>query len=103
MSKQPSKAYATAIAMLALAGCTLTPPARPMPAPGEYCRIARPIEYDSTADSPETVAAIERHNSQWACVCEGDCPIAPSVGGNGDSSGDAAADRVIRPNRADAL
>lgn len=70
---------------LALGSCALTPSAEPVPAPGEYCRIARPIEYDSTADSPETVAAIERHNSQWACVCEGDCPIAAPVSGNGGS------------------
>lgn len=41
---------------------------------GEYCRIAKPIAYDSSIDSPETVAAVEAHNSAWVCVCEGDCP-----------------------------
>ena len=40
----------------------------------EYCKIAAPISYDSKVDSPETVAAIEKHNSQWVCLCEGDCP-----------------------------
>lgn len=40
----------------------------------EYCRIAEPITYDSEADTPETVRQIEKHNSQWACVCESDCP-----------------------------
>ena len=40
----------------------------------DYCRIAKPIGYDSGKDTPETVSAIERHNSEWACVCEHDCP-----------------------------
>lgn len=40
----------------------------------DYCRIAKPISYDSKADSTETVKAIETHNSQWACVCDNDCP-----------------------------
>lgn len=75
-----------ALLALGLTGCALTPAAVPAPVPGEYCRIARPIAYDSTADTAETVAAIERHNSQWACVCEGDCPVAPSGGGNGSGS-----------------
>jgi hypothetical protein len=41
---------------------------------GDYCRIAGPITYDTKADTPETVKQIERHNSQFVCVCEGDCP-----------------------------
>ena len=41
---------------------------------GDYCRIAKPISYDSKADSAETVKEIETHNSKWACVCDGDCP-----------------------------
>jgi len=41
---------------------------------GDYCRIAKPISYDSKADSAETVKEIEAHNSKWACVCDGDCP-----------------------------
>lgn len=45
-----------------------------------YCAIARPIGYDGRADTPATVAAVEAHNSQWACVCEKDCPLVASVG-----------------------
>lgn len=41
-----------------------------------YCLIAKPISYDSVADTPETVQQIERHNSQYVCVCEADCPTA---------------------------
>ena len=41
---------------------------------GDYCRIAKPIGYDSGKDTAETVKAVESHNSQWACVCDGDCP-----------------------------
>lgn len=40
----------------------------------EYCAVARPIPYDSEADSKATVAGIEAHNSQWVCLCENDCP-----------------------------
>jgi len=40
----------------------------------DYCRIAKPIGYDSKADSAETVKAVEAHNSAWLCVCEKDCP-----------------------------
>jgi hypothetical protein len=40
----------------------------------DFCRIAEPISYDSAHDTPETVKAIEAHNSKWACLCESDCP-----------------------------
>ena len=40
----------------------------------DYCRIAAPISYDVTKDTPETVAEVEAHNSKWVCVCENDCP-----------------------------
>lgn len=40
----------------------------------DYCRIAKPIGYDSKADTAETVKVIEAHNSQWVCLCESDCP-----------------------------
>lgn len=40
----------------------------------DYCLIASPLRYDSAADSPETVAVIEQHNSTWVCLCEQDCP-----------------------------
>ncbi len=43
---------------------------------GDYCRIAKPITYDGTDDTPETVRQIELHNSQYVCVCENDCPAA---------------------------
>lgn len=44
-----------------------------------YCAIARPLGYDATKDTAETVAAVEAHNSKWVCVCESDCPagVAP--------------------------
>lgn len=38
------------------------------------CRWIEPIPYDSTKDSPETVELIQRLNSRFVCVCEGDCP-----------------------------
>jgi len=41
---------------------------------GDYCRIAKPIGYDSRTDTAETVKEIEAHNSKWACVCDRDCP-----------------------------
>lgn len=40
----------------------------------DYCRISKPITYDSTKDTAETIAEIEAHNSKYACVCERDCP-----------------------------
>ena len=42
---------------------------------GDYCRIARPISYNTQLDTAETVKEIETHNSQWVCVCENDCPV----------------------------
>ena len=39
-----------------------------------YCAIAVPIGYDTTKDTPETVSAIEIHNSKWICLCVSDCP-----------------------------
>lgn len=39
-----------------------------------YCVIIRPISYDATKDTPETVKEIEAHNSVFVCVCENDCP-----------------------------
>jgi hypothetical protein len=60
----------TLTTLLALTGCVTGSTALV----GDYCRIAKPIGYDSKADTAETVKAIEAHNSQWACVCENDCP-----------------------------
>ena len=45
---------------------------------GDYCRIAKPISYDSKTDTAETVKAIETHNSMWVCLCESDCPAKPA-------------------------
>ena len=46
--------------------------------PAAYCKIAKPITYDSTADSAETVRQIDEHNGTWVCLCENDCPKAPA-------------------------
>lgn len=40
----------------------------------DYCRISKPISYDSLEDTAETIAEIEAHNSRYVCVCERDCP-----------------------------
>jgi hypothetical protein len=56
----------------ATSGC-VTDLTDPAPA-SSYCAIAAAISYDSTADTAETVAQIEAHNSKFVCVCEGDCP-----------------------------
>jgi uncharacterized protein YceK len=39
-----------------------------------YCAIAKPISYDATQDTPETVKEVEAHNSRFICLCEQDCP-----------------------------
>lgn len=39
-----------------------------------YCAIAKPISYDATKDTSETVSEIEAHNSAFICICEADCP-----------------------------
>lgn len=48
----------------------LTPPI----ASNSFCAIAKPIFYDSRADSANTVAQIEAHNRTVVCLCEDDCP-----------------------------
>lgn len=65
--------------LFATSGCVTASTA---PVANSYCKLAAPIGYDTTADSAETVKAIEVHNSVWVCVCEGDCPTsaAPSTG-----------------------
>ena len=37
----------------------------------DYCRIAKPITYDTIKDTQDTVQQVEAHNSQWVAVCEG--------------------------------
>lgn len=61
------------LTLLALSGCA-TGLMKPRVAVGDYCRIAKPITYNSKLDSMKTVAQIETHNSVWVCVCQGDCP-----------------------------
>lgn len=61
----------TLMILLVLTGCVTGSTA----VVGDYCRIAKPIGYDSKQDTPATVKAVELHNSQWVCVCEGDCPV----------------------------
>jgi len=39
-----------------------------------YCAIAKPLSYDVTKDTSETVREIEAHNSAFICICEADCP-----------------------------
>ena len=41
-----------------------------------YCAIAKPLFYDGTKDTAETVRQVEDHNSQYVCICENDCPVA---------------------------
>ena len=67
------KKLSVPLILLVTSGCAagLTPP---RVAVGDYCRIAKPITYNSKLDSPKTVGQIEAHNSIWVCVCEGDCP-----------------------------
>jgi hypothetical protein len=60
----------TLTTLLVLTGCVTDSTALV----GDYCRIAKPIGYDSRADTAETVKEIEAHNSKWACVCDRDCP-----------------------------
>lgn len=76
MNTKPNKLWLLTT-LFALSGCAggLTAPA----VVSDYCRIARPISYDTKTDSPETVAEVEEHNSKWVCVCENDCPKKPDA------------------------
>jgi hypothetical protein len=62
--------------LLGLSGCVTGSIGRAPATISDYCLIAKPIAYDGEKDTPETVKAIEDHNSQWVCVCEHDCPTA---------------------------
>lgn len=72
-SKQTRRSSILALTLLTLSGCA-TVSTTPAPTVSDYCRIAKPIRYNSKLDSAPTVAAIEAHNSSWVCVCEHDCP-----------------------------
>lgn len=76
MWKKPSALLLTLI-LFALSGCVHGSTGAVVVS--DYCKIAEPISYDADLDSPETVAEIEKHNSQWVCVCEDDCPQKPSA------------------------
>lgn len=41
---------------------------------GDFCRIYKPIHYDASLDTVDTIKQIESLNSQFVCVCEHDCP-----------------------------
>lgn len=71
MPKKPAKLPMLSI-LFVMSGCA-TGSTAPVVV-SDYCRIARPIGYDTTRDTPETVKAVEQHNSQWVCLCEHDCP-----------------------------
>jgi hypothetical protein len=70
--KRKLKLLSLSTILLGLSGCVTgsTVPA----VVSDYCRIAKPIAYDSKLDTAQTVADIEAHNSRWVCVCENDCP-----------------------------
>ena len=55
--------------LTATSGCVAASTA---PVVNSYCRLAKPITYDTTKDTPDTVAQVEAHNSQWVAVCEGE-------------------------------
>ena len=58
--------------LTALSGCaTVSTEAVPL---NSYCAIAKPITYDATQDTSETIKEIEAHNSAFICICEVDCP-----------------------------
>ena len=67
-----SKPLWTLLILCATSGCA-TGSTAPLVV-SDYCRIAKPIGYDSRVDSAETMKAVEAHNSKWVCLCESDCP-----------------------------
>lgn len=69
-----SKKHMMPLTLLILIAMTACAGVSTVPVVSDYCRIAGPIGYDSKTDTPETVRAIEAHNSKWVCVCENDCP-----------------------------
>jgi hypothetical protein len=50
-----------------MSGCVTASTA---PVASSYCRIAKPITYDTTKDTPDTVKQVEAHNSRWVALCE---------------------------------
>lgn len=74
MLKKPKPLLALLI-LCAMSGCATG--STDLAVISDYCRIAKPISYNSRQDSPETVKDVETHNSTWVCLCEGDCPKQP--------------------------
>lgn len=83
MSRRP-KGLLIAVMMLATAGCASRTPEPPKTV-SDYCLIAKRMSYaelrrdqvddpGNKADTPETVKQVKDHNSEYACVCGGDCP-----------------------------
>lgn len=72
MRNKPSKLWLLPI-LFGLSGCVLdsTAPA----VVSDYCKITKPISYDSLKDTAETIVEVEAHNSRYVCVCEHDCPV----------------------------
>jgi hypothetical protein len=65
-----AKLLSASLILSALSGCA-TVSTVPV---NSYCAIAKPISYDATQDTSETVREIEAHNSAFICICEADCP-----------------------------
>jgi len=67
-----AKLLSASLILSVTSGCaTVSTEAVPL---NSYCAIAKPITYDATQDTPETVTEIEAHNSAFICICEADCP-----------------------------
>lgn len=73
--------------LLGMSGCGSGSP-EPVRTISDYCPLTDFITYAppgaiipettaNDADTPATIAQIERHNSKRACICEGDCPSRP--------------------------
>lgn len=70
--KNKLKKLSLLLILFAMSGCVTASTAPAVIS--DYCRIAKPISYDSVKDTAETIAEIEAHNSKYVCVCERDCP-----------------------------
>jgi hypothetical protein len=64
------KLLSASLILSALSGCA-TVSTVPV---NSYCAIAKPISYDATQDTAETVKEVEIHNSVFVCLCGQDCP-----------------------------
>ncbi len=60
------------LTLFALTGCDLNMTG-PVPL-NNYCALTKPITFDGTKDTKQTIAEIEAHNSRFECVCNRDCP-----------------------------